>query len=92
VSEEPMTPGTYLEQQIEKRSREVAKTNSPAGHAGMLPGAANEVIAKYPNLSPVEKASLRGSVEEQVRLICARTGCDPGMFTVALQEVARILG
>lgn len=83
MSEEPMTPGTYLQQRIEQRSREVAKTRNDEGYVAMWPEAVKEVLAKYPNLSPVEKASLRSSVEGQVALMCARTRRDPGMFTPA---------
>ncbi len=90
-SEELLSPGIYLQQRIEQRSREVAKTRNDAGYIAMWPAAVKEVLAKYPNLSPGEKASLRGNVEGQVQLMCTRTRRDPHMLTPALQEVARIL-
>ncbi len=92
MSEDLLSPGIYLQQRIEQRSREVANTRNDAGYVGMWPEAVKEVLAKYPSLSPAEKASLRANVEGQVQLMCARTRRDPHMLTPALQEVARILG
>lgn len=87
-----MTPGTYLQQRIEQKSREVAKTNNAAGYVVMWPEAVKEVLAKFPNLSSAEKASMRRSIEGQIQSLCTRTRHDPHMFTPALQELARILG
>ena len=92
MSEEQMTPGTYLQQRIEQRSREIAKTRNDAGYVTMWPEAVKEVLVKFPSLSPEERASLRGDVEGQVKLMCIRTRRDPQMFASALQEVAQILG
>jgi len=92
MSEERMTPGTYFQQRIEQRSREIAKARNDPGYVAMWPEAVKEVLEKFPNLSHEERASLRGNVEEQVKLMCTRTRRDPHMFTPALQEVARILG
>ncbi len=92
MSEELLSPGIYLQQRIEQRSREVAKTRNDAGCVAMWPEAVKEILAKYPSLSSAEKASLRDNVEGQVQLMCTRTRRDPHMFTPALQEVARILG
>lgn len=92
MSEEPITPGTYLQQLIEQKSREVAKTQNTAGYFAMWPEAVREVLAKFPSLSPAEKTNLRRNVEGQVKMMCKRTRRDPHMFTPALQEVARILG
>lgn len=92
MSEDLLSPGIYLQQRIEQRSREVAKTRNEAGYVAMWPEAVKEVLAKYRSLSPAEKASLRGNVEGQVQLMCTRSRRHPHMLTPALQEVARILG
>ncbi len=92
LNEEPKAPGTYLQQRIEQKTREVAKTRNNAGLVAMWPEAVKEVLVKFPSLSPAEKSALRSNVEGQVQLLCTRTGSDPHMFAPALQEVARILG
>ena len=55
----------------------------------MWPEAVKEVLAKFPNLSPADKAALRGNVDGQIHSMGGRTHQD---FTAALQAVARILG
>lgn len=92
VSAQPSTPGGYLQQVIDQKTREAAKSNNAAGLVAMWPAAVKEVVMKFPELSPAEKAALRSNVEGQVRLLCTRTGSDPHLFTPALQEVARLLG
>jgi hypothetical protein len=89
MNEEKISPGAFLQQQITQRSRKVAKSNNAAGYVAMWPEAVKEVLAKFPNLSPDEKAALRGNVDGQIHSIGARTKQD---CTAALQAVARILG
>jgi hypothetical protein len=55
----------------------------------MWPEAVKEVLAKFPNLSPDEKAALRGNVDGQIHSMGGRTTQD---FTAALHAVAQILG
>ena len=89
MNEEKLSPGAYLQRQITERSRKVAKSNNAAGYAAMWPEAVKEVLAKFPNLSPADKAALRGNVDGQIYSMGARTRQD---FTAALQAVSRILG
>jgi hypothetical protein len=89
MNKEQMSPGAYLRQRITERSRKVAKSNNAAGYVAMWPEAVKEVLAKFPNLSPDEKAALRGNVDGQIHSMGGRTNHD---FTAALQAVARILG
>jgi hypothetical protein len=89
IGEGKISPGAYLQQQITERSRKVAKSNNAAGYVAMWPEAVKEVLARFPNLSPSEKAALRGTVEGQIHSMGSRTHQD---FTAALQAVARILG
>jgi hypothetical protein len=89
---EQISPGIYLQQQIEQRSRAVAKTNNAAGYIAMWPAAVRDVMARFPSLSSAEKMALRSNVEAQIQLFCTRTGSDPHQFTSALQEIARLLG
>ncbi len=84
--------GTYLQERIGDWSRKVAKTNNSAGYVAMWPEIVKEVLVKFPNLSPDEKAALRGNVTDQIQLLGKRVGQDPHMFTGALDEIARILG
>jgi hypothetical protein len=89
MNEKIISPGAFLQQQITERSRKVAKSNDAAGYVAMWPEAVKEVLAKFPNLSPDEKAALRGSVDGQIHTMGARTHQD---CTAALQSVARIFG
>jgi hypothetical protein len=89
MNEEKISPGVFLQQQITERSRKVAKSNNAAGYVAMWPEAVKEVLTKFPNLSPDEKAALRGNVDGQIHSMGARTKQD---CTAALQAVARILG
>ena len=89
MNEEKISPGAFLQQQITQRSRKVAKSNNAAGYVAMWPEAVKEVLAKFPNLSPTDKAALRGNVDGQIHSMGARTKQD---CTSALQAVARILG
>ena len=84
--------GTYLQERIVQMQREVAHSRNNAGLIGIWPEVVREILAKYPNLSPAEKASLRGNVEGQIQLLSIRTGMGIHSFTGALQEVARLLG
>jgi hypothetical protein len=85
------SPGTYLHERIGEWSRKVAKTNNSAGYVAMWPEITKEVLAKFPNLSPAEKATLLGTIHDQIQLLAKRTGQDQHGFTSALDEVARIL-
>jgi hypothetical protein len=89
MNEEQISPGAYLQKRITERSRKVAKSNNAAGYVTMWPEAVKEVLAKFPNLSPDERAALRGNVDGQIHSMGGRTHRD---FTAALQSVARILG
>ena len=89
MNEEKISPGAYLQRQITKRSRKVAKRNNAAGYVAMWPEAVKEVLAKFPNLPPAEKAALRGNVDGQIHSMGGRTHQD---FTAALHAVARIFG
>jgi len=89
MNKEKISPGAYFQRQITERSRKVAKSNNAAGYVAMWPEAVKEVLAKFPNLSPDEKAALRGNVDGQIHSMGGRTNQD---FTAALQAVARILG
>jgi hypothetical protein len=89
MNKEQMSPGAYLQQRITERSRKVAKSNNAAGYVTMWPEAVKEVLAKFPNLSPDEKAALRGNVDGPIHSMGGRTHQD---FAAALQSVARILG
>ena len=89
MNEQQMTPGAYLQRRITERSRKVEKSNNAAGYVAMWPEAVKEVLAKFPNLSPTDKAALRGNVDGQIHSMGARTKQD---FTAALQAVARVLG
>ena len=84
-----ISPGAFLQQRITEMSRKVAKSNNAAGYVTMWPEAVKEVLAKFPNLSPDEKAALRGNVDGQIHSMGGRTHQD---FTAALHAVARILG
>jgi len=93
LAKEQVVPvGRYLQERIVQKQREVAHSRNNAGLIAMWPEVVRETMSEYPNLSPAEKASLRGNVEGQIRLLCTRTGMDMHSFTTALQEVARILG
>jgi hypothetical protein len=89
MNEENISPGAYLQQRITERSRKVARSNIAAGYVAMWPEAVKEVLAKFPNLSPADKAALRGNVDGQIHSMGGRTNQD---FTAALHAVARILG
>ncbi len=91
MADEPLSPGSYLQELIVQKTREVAARHNDAGLVGMWPEAIRDVLSKYPNLSREERSSLRGNVEGQIKLLCARTKKSPHDFTPALQEVARIL-
>ena len=81
-----------MQERINQKMREVAKRRNDAGLVSMWPEAVNDVLAKFPNLSRLERASLRGNVEAQIKLLCVRTNKSPHTFTPALQAVAQILG
>ena len=89
MNEEQMTPGAYLQRRITERLRKVAKRNNAAGYVAMWPEAVKEVLTKFTNLSPADKAALRGNVDGQIHSMGGRTHQD---FTAALQAVAQILG
>jgi hypothetical protein len=89
MNEEKISPGAFLQQRITERSRKVAKSNYAADYVAMWPEAVKEAFVKFPNLSPDEKAALRGNVDGQIHSMGARTKQD---CTAALQAVARILG
>jgi hypothetical protein len=92
MNDKPEFPGTYFQERIALKTRQVAMRHNDAGLIAMWPEAVREVLAKFPELSAGERASLRGNVEGQIKLLCDRTGKSPHAFTPALQEVARILG
>jgi hypothetical protein len=91
LNEKIETPGTYLHERIEQKKREVAARHNDAGLVSVWPEAVREVMSKFPKLSAEQRASLRGNVEGQIKLLCVRTNKSPHTFTPALQEVARIL-
>lgn len=88
---EQETPGTYFTKLIVQKMREVAKTRNAGGYVAMWPEAVKDVLAKFPNLSNVEKSALRSNVEGQIKLMCVRTRRSPHMFTPALDAVGRLL-
>jgi hypothetical protein len=92
MNEKLVSPGGYLQERIIQKQREVAHRRNSAGLISMWPEAVREVLAKFPDLSPEQRASLRGNVEGQIKLLCMRTRKSPHEFTPALQSVARILG
>ncbi len=83
--EKVITTGTYLQELIEQKKREVAARRNDAGLVSMWPEAIKEVLPKFPNLGPVEKSALRGNVEGQIRRLCQVTKRDQHMFTPALK-------
>lgn len=92
MSDQHITPGTYLHELIEKESLAVAKRRNAAGYIAMWPEAVRQVMQKFPNLSSEERASLRGTVESQIKLLSIRMSLDIHQFSGALGSVARILG
>jgi hypothetical protein len=92
MSEHVLAPGSYLQQLIDEESRAVVKRQNYAGYIAMWPEAVKRVMEKITNVSAEERASLRRTVEEQVRLLSSRSLIDIHQFTGALQSVARILG
>jgi len=91
MSEEQVSPGTYLQQILNEKKGEVSATNNPAGFVAYLPWAAREVLIKYPALTSEQRTILRAALNDEVRLTCLRTGQNQELYTTALQEVARIL-
>jgi hypothetical protein len=92
MSQDLASPGKYLHELIEQESRAVAKRRNAAGYIGMWPDAVRKVLEKFPNLSPIEKETLRGTVQAQIQMFCMRTRRDIGQFSGALGSVVRILG
>ena len=92
MNDKPEFPGSHLQERIVLKTREIAMRHNEAGLVRMWPEAVREVLAKFPELSAGERASLRGNVEGQIKLLCDRTGKSLHTFTPALREVARILG
>jgi hypothetical protein len=88
---EQETVGTYFQQRIEQRKRQVAKTRNAAGYVAMWPEAVKDVLARFPNLSNVEKSALRSNVENQIQLFCMRRRRSSHEFAGALNAVARLL-
>ena len=92
MDERPTTPGSYLQELIAQESREVAKRHNAAGYIAMWPDAVRKVMAKFPNLSAIEKATLRATVESGIARLSARIKMDIHQVTGACGSVARILG
>ena len=92
MSEQPVSPGSYLQERIAQKSREVAARHNAAGYISMWPEAVREVLQKFPNLSAVERATLRCAVESGIQNLSVRTKLNIHQFTGALGSVARILG
>jgi hypothetical protein len=92
MKEKQITPGAYLKQLIDQKTKEVAATHNDAGLVSMWTEAVREVLAKFPNLSTVEKSALQVNVEAQIQALCTRTKRNLEMFKPALQGVAMILG
>ena len=92
MSDQHITPESYLHELIEKESLAVAKRRNAAGYIAMWPEAVRQVMQKFPNLSSEEREGLRGTVESQIQLLSIRTSLDIHQFSGALGSVARILG
>jgi hypothetical protein len=91
-NERSLTPGNYLHELIEQKSREVAKRHNAAGYISMWSVAVREVLQKFPNLSAAERATLRATVESGIQRLSARINLDIHQFAGARDSVARILG
>ena len=92
MTEQPVTPGCYLQELIAQESRAFAKRNNAAGYIAMWPGAVKRVMEKFPNLSAAERATLRGTVGSGIEQLSARIHMDIHQFSGARGSVARILG
>jgi len=86
-----LTPGSYFHQLIEQKSRETAKRNNAAGYISMWSEAVREVMTAFPNLSAVEKATLRGTVDSGIQGLCGRMNLNPHQFAGTRGSVVRIL-
>lgn len=92
MTSQTSTPGSYLSELIEQESRAVAKRQNSAGYIAIWPEAIRKVMEKFPNLSPEERATLRGTLDGQIQMLCTRYNMDIHQFTGAMGSVARILG
>jgi len=92
MNEQPLTPGSYLQELITQESREVAKRHNDAGYIAMWPDAVRKVMEKFPNLTAEERANLRGTVNAGIQNLSVRIKMDIHQFSGALGSVARILG
>jgi len=92
MEERPTTPGSYFQERIAQKSREVAKRHNDAGYVSMWPEAVREVMQVFPNLSAIERETLRGTVESGIQSLSVRTNMDIHQFSSARGSVARILG
>lgn len=92
MNEQLLTPVSYLRELIDAESRAVVKRHNAAGYIAMWPEAIRKVMVKFPNLSADERTVLRGTVNSQIQMFCARRNMDVYQFTGAMGSVARILG
>jgi hypothetical protein len=83
--------GSWLQERIAQKSREVAKTNNSAGYIAMWSSIVREALAQFPNLTSDEKARLRAHMEEGIEATAKRLGQDLHAFAGARDEVARLL-
>ena len=74
MTEQTITPGSYLQELITLESREVEKRHNAAGYIAMWPAAVRKVMEKFPNLSAAERATLRDTVELGIQNLSAQTG------------------
>ncbi|MGH9688660.1 MAG: hypothetical protein ACRD5K_16370 [Candidatus Acidiferrales bacterium] len=86
-----LTPGAYLQQRIEQKTRDVANSRNAAGYVSMWPQAVKEVKEKFPSLTATERAALHANIRGQIDLLCKRMGRNFERFKPALQSVARLL-
>jgi hypothetical protein len=92
MNEQPITPGSYLQELIAQESRAVGKRQNAAGYISMWPDAVRKVMEKFPNLSAAERATLRGTVESGIQQLSAHFNLDIHQFAGARGSVVRILG
>jgi len=92
MTEQTITPGSYLHDLIEQESRAVAKRHNSAGYIAMWPDPARKVMDNFPNLSAAERAALRGTVGSRIQALSVRTNMDIHQFGAAFDSVARLLG
>jgi hypothetical protein len=81
--------GRFVSEQLVAKKRRAVHARSAAGYMAIYPEIAREVLAKFPSIVAVEKATVARSLKYDAEVTASRTRMDA---TGALERLAKILG